>query len=1613
MATSLSRSGGYEGSSETLTLDSVSGAVIRYSYEHYSIPDRFQLLYEGKLIFDTGFVGGGRSGTIKLPTGGTSKTVQVIVATDDVGTAWDYSVTAESVDTYPFILKANGVDFVEKNAKAAQGVSAAATGLAQFEGSGLIDISRADGTSAMHVDGGKGTHDGTNFTVSGAWFINGITDPIFTGSFGARFDNPSGAVTDKGGAGFKLGGLDIAVTKMAFNASDIRMSVDFQMPGQLGSAAVKGASLVFTDGVPSLGVSGKVAPIPDGSFNFFGFFDVTASKQTLSYDHTQLMLKYQGELKLDSFSKFFPTGKLTLNLGGDNYVGIKSLTDVHFKGDIKYAQTAKFGTWGLKELKLSIDTDANQLEGSVTVGLPMKVDVQGTLGFTYGPVELNSIGIAVKNIKKPIPYTPFLLQDVGGKVENIAASDPDPVSFTGDLRLTAGPKISGKYLVDIALSGTGTDESITGTMKMVVVNEDIFVSTGSVKIDWSEGISYTRTASVKVLKVLNVSTKETMNSNGDFSMAGTASITVPSSIKFMAGKTIASANYIVSYTNDNTLANDFLKAWYNVSFDRFGITIDRNVGFRLNFDGTFHKLGFDDLDNAASGGSGSAAAAFALAAFSEGTGYSGGDAAYLYLTAQWTVAHSGNVELVITHPDGTQIAEADFAAYGIDVIEELGSTFGKVVAIQNPGSGNWNIGVVDDSGLGTVTYSGSLESDVVALTVDSVGAPGADGYAEVGFTATDGAEVTFYYDDDATGNDGQLMNGFLQDDGTFIWDTTGVAPGAYYVYGVAQSGQSAPVIDYSPGTAQVTAQADLSIEVVGPAELSGNDEETVTITVRNNGTSNATNVLVTELAALNWHVTSTSVSWIDGPNGEPQFLLGDLASGATTEFTVTLERGGQGDVADASGSGNSTAADAFELGDLFEIALDSKVDYDYSMQHASVVSAGDGTTHFYKFTAIETGYAYFDIDDTDGWESSVSIYEDGILLGTYDYGYAYDEGSGNAWDPWFYEYLTAGRTYTLEVRSYDGSAIPDGVAYRLNVSQEGGEQATGPLVYTASVDADQFDPDLEDNIDFDQSDALIPNQTTDLAVSINTVSGAIKLGDTITRTITLTNNSASDATGVQLYGSTWGIGDISLTPSQGAVSSVNGDTVIVDLGDIAAGQSATIVVTGKAFSAGEVGAHATVVSDQVDISEADNELIFTANVAGLTPAKADLELAVTTSRESSGMQVVNLNVANQGPGLSSGITVLAPQLLGSTTYGSSGIQGIYDPATGIWNLGSLRDGISRDMVITLDAATTSIGLFRAQIKTADMEDPDSSPGNGKASEDDQVQTLVALGRLTLKDGLDTADTLQGTDANEVFYAKNGDDKAFGGKGDDAFLGGGGKDNLAGQDGNDWFHGGAGNDTLNGGRGSDTATFVDAAKAIVVRLDTRKQTATGADIGKDKLASIENAVGGSANDVVKGSSAANVLDGMAGNDNLSGGGGKDNLTGGLGRDTVSGGAGKDTVSGGAGKDLLMGGADADAFVFDAALIGKQADVISDFVHDSDVIQLDDAIFAAIGTTLQTKEFYAGAGAVKGHDRNDRIVYDTSTGKLYYDADGSKAAIPSILIATLTNKPLLDAGDFAVV
>jgi serralysin len=145
---------------------------------------------------------------------------------------------------------------------------------------------------------------------------------------------------------------------------------------------------------------------------------------------------------------------------------------------------------------------------------------------------------------------------------------------------------------------------------------------------------------------------------------------------------------------------------------------------------------------------------------------------------------------------------------------------------------------------------------------------------------------------------------------------------------------------------------------------------------------------------------------------------------------------------------------------------------------------------------------------------------------------------------------------------------------------------------------------------------------------------------------------------------------------------------------------------------------------------------------------------------------------------------------------------------------------------------------------------------------------------------------------------------------------------------------------------------------------------------------------------------------------------DVLMGLAGNDWLTGDAGNDTLIGGNGNDILYGGAGSDRFVFNFTPSATgNLDTIADFQPGADKIQLSRAVFTALGasaTNLTASQFWSGSGVVKGHDADDRVVYNTTTGALYYDADGSGAggAVQIALIGTTTHANLL-FSDFQII
>jgi Ca2+-binding RTX toxin-like protein len=260
--------------------------------------------------------------------------------------------------------------------------------------------------------------------------------------------------------------------------------------------------------------------------------------------------------------------------------------------------------------------------------------------------------------------------------------------------------------------------------------------------------------------------------------------------------------------------------------------------------------------------------------------------------------------------------------------------------------------------------------------------------------------------------------------------------------------------------------------------------------------------------------------------------------------------------------------------------------------------------------------------------------------------------------------------------------------------------------------------------------------------------------------------------------------------------------------------------------------------------------------------------------------------------------------------------------------------------------------------------------------------------------------LIGSAHNDVLGGSNEADALHGGGGRDDLQGLWGHDSLYGGEGMDFLTGGVGSDVLDGGSGYDFACYGNASTGVLVNLSGNWHN-TGEAAG-DLLLYIEGLHGSAHADVLTGASGYNEIYGHLGDDQLFG------LADG---DFLSGGDGHDLLVGGAGNDHLVGGNGSDIIRFDAVLGASNVDVVEGFVCGSDKLQLSRGVFTAFTSqgAVNADQFTIGTSATSAAHR---LVYNSGTGAVFYDADGVGGAA-QVQFATVSRYLPLKATDFALI
>jgi uncharacterized repeat protein (TIGR01451 family)/fimbrial isopeptide formation D2 family protein len=494
----------------------------------------------------------------------------------------------------------------------------------------------------------------------------------------------------------------------------------------------------------------------------------------------------------------------------------------------------------------------------------------------------------------------------------------------------------------------------------------------------------------------------------------------------------------------------------------------------------------------------------------------------------------------------------------------------------------------------------------------------------------------------------------------------------------------------------VNASADLRISKVDNVDpVNAGDQVVYTLVVTNDGPSDAVGVTVADTLPAGMTLVSTSGCSND-PSGVPNCNLGNLAAGASTSYTVTVQvaPGVSGTLTNTAvvsaatpdhDQTNNTATEPTTVGVAADLRIVKTDDVD-------PVSAG--TTVTYTLQVFN-----------DGPSDAANV----VVTDTLPAGMTFVSSSGCSNDP-------AG------LPTCDLGNMPAGTSKSYTLAVTVNQGVTGTLTNSASVTSATPDPNAGNNT---ATEPTTVGAAADLRITKTDDVDPVNAGDQVVYTIQVTNDGPSNAEGVTVA-DTLPAG-MTLVSTSGCSNDPAG-VPDCSLGNLAVGASVSYSITVQV----DAGANGTltntaVVSAMTPDPDTSNNTATEPTTVG---AAADLRIVKSDDVDpvNAGDQVVyTIEITNDGPSDAVGVTVVDTLPAGMTLISTSGCSN--DPA-GVPNcsLGNLTVGASTSYTVTVRVDASASGtLTNTAVVSATTPDPDT--GNNTATEPTTIGAAADL-RLT-------------------------------------------------------------------------------------------------------------------------------------------------------------------------------------------------------------------------------------------------------------------------------------------
>jgi large repetitive protein len=497
--------------------------------------------------------------------------------------------------------------------------------------------------------------------------------------------------------------------------------------------------------------------------------------------------------------------------------------------------------------------------------------------------------------------------------------------------------------------------------------------------------------------------------------------------------------------------------------------------------------------------------------------------------------------------------------------------------------------------------------------------------------------------------------------------------------------------------------ADLAIvKTVDVARPDVGDADSFTITLTNNGSATATHVAVTDQlpAGLTYTDSTASQGSYDDTSGV--WTVGTLASGASATLTIDV-------TVDASNDYSNVAT--VTASDQYDPDPDNNTDSaDLSTRVADIAVT---KTPSNPTPAVGAAVTFTITVTNNGPDPATQIViHDALPAGLTYISSSPDQG---AYDP-------ATKDWTL-------GGLADGDNTQMTITARVID--SGTITNTAAVShLLQRDPVAANDSDTASVDAP---PAADLSLTKGVDNDMPDKGTNVTFTLSIVNHGPDGATGIVVNdalpaGLTYVSDD-----GAGAYDSVSGDWAV---GSLAKGDGATLHVTatvdveGPIVNVAEVTASSLPDPDSTPGNGAvgeDDRATASLNARGL----ADLSLAKSVAGGPAviGNQVTyTLVVTNHGPDAATGVVVRDSLPPGVTYVSSAG--GAYNHITGAWTVGGLANGASATLTITVRIGVVGSIVNTAEVVGETQRDPNSTPDNNVAGENDQGSASILGARAT-------------------------------------------------------------------------------------------------------------------------------------------------------------------------------------------------------------------------------------------------------------------------------------------